>query len=49
MISTENHPLANKSFWNSISPFLTNENVSNDDVIALKEKEQLINDESEVA
>ena len=49
MISTENHPLANKSFWNSISPFLTNKNVSNDDVIALKEKEQLTNDESEVA
>ena len=49
MIFTENHPLANKSFWNSISPLLTNKNVSNDDVIALKEKEQLTNDESEVA
>ena len=49
MISTENHPLANKSFWNSISPFLTNKNVSNDDFISLKEKERLINDESEVA
>ena len=49
MISTENHPLANKSFWNSISPFLTNKNVRNDDVIKLKGKGRVINDELEVA
>ena len=36
--STENQPLTNKSFWNSISPFLTNKNVRNDDVITLNEK-----------
>ena len=48
--STENHqPLTNKSFWNSISPFLTNKNVRNDDVITLNEKGRLINDELEVA
>ena len=28
--SAENQPLINKSFYNSISPFLTNENVRND-------------------
>ena len=47
--STENQPLTNKSFWNSISPFLTNKNVRNDDVITLKEKALLINDEPKVA
>ena len=47
--STENQPLTNKSFWNSISPFLTNKNVRNDDVIILNEKGRLINDELEVA
>ena len=36
--STENQPLTNKSFLNSVSLFLKNENVRNDDVIALKEK-----------
>ena len=36
--SAENQPLTNKSFWNSILPFLTNENVKNDDVVTLKEK-----------
>ena len=46
--STENQPLT-KSFWNSISPSLTNKNVRNDDVITLKEKRRLINDELEVA
>ena len=45
MKSTENQPLTNKSFWNSISPSLTNKNVRNDDVITLKEKGRLINDE----
>ena len=29
--STENQPLTNKSFWNSISPFLTSKNVRNDE------------------
>ena len=48
MKSTENQPLANKSFWNSISPFLTNKNVRNDDVITLKEKGRLTNDDLEV-
>ena len=43
--SAENQPLTNKSFWNSKSPFLTNKNVRNDDVITLKEKGRLINDE----
>ena len=47
--STENQRLTNKSFWNSISPFLTNKNVRDDDVITLKEKGRLINDELEVA
>ena len=46
--STENQPLT-KSFWNSISPSLTNKNVRNDDVITLQEKRRLINDELEVA
>ena len=46
--STENQPLTNKSFWNSISPFLTNKNVKNDDVITLNEKERLINDELKI-
>ena len=36
--SAENQPLTNQSFWNSISPFLTNKNVRNDDVITLNEK-----------
>ena len=45
--STENQYLTNKSFWNSISSFLTSKNVRNDDV--LKEKGRLINDELEVA
>ena len=49
MKSTENQPLTNKSFWNSISPSLTNKNVRNDDVITLKEKGRLINDELRVA
>ena len=31
--STENQSLTNKSFWNSIPPFLTNKNIRNDDVI----------------
>ena len=48
MKSTENQPLTNKSFWNSISPSLTNKNVRND-VITLKEKGRLINDELRVA
>ena len=47
--SAENQPLTNKSFWNSILPFLTNENVKNDDVVTLKEKWWFINDEFEVA
>ena len=47
--SAENQPLTNKSFWNSISPILTNKNVRNDDVITLKEKGRLINGELEVA
>ena len=42
--SAENQPLTNKSFWNSISPFLTNKDVRND-VITLKKK----NDELKVA
>ena len=29
--STEDQPLTNESFWNSISPFLTNKNVRNDE------------------
>ena len=33
--SAGNQPLTNKSFWNSISLFLTNKNVRNDDVITL--------------
>ena len=45
----KNQPLTNKSFWNLISPFLTNKNVRNDDVITLKEKGRLTNDELEVA
>ena len=49
MKSTENQPLTNKSFWNSISPSLTNKNVRNDDVITLKEKGRLKNDELRVA
>ena len=47
--SFENQPLTNKSFWNSISPFPTNKNVRNDDVITLKEKGRLINDGLEFA
>ena len=47
--STENQPLTNKSYWNSISSFPTNKNVRNDDIITLKEKGRLINDELEVA
>ena len=47
--SAENQPLTNMSFWNSKSPFLTNKNVRNDDVITLNKKGQLINDELEVA
>ena len=47
--SAENQSLTNKSFWDSISPLLTNKNVRNDDVIILKEKGRLINDELEVA
>ena len=47
--SAEKQPLTNKSFWDSISPFLTNKNVRNDDVITLNEKWRLINDELEVA
>ena len=47
--SVENQPLTNKSFWNSIPPFLTYKNVTNYDVITLNEKGQLINDELEVA
>ena len=47
--STENQPLTNKSFLNSISLLLTNKNVRNDDVITLKEKGRLINDELKVA
>ena len=43
--SAENQPLTNKSFWNSKSPFVTNKNVRNYDVITLKEKGRLINDE----
>ena len=49
MKSTENQPLTNKSFWNSISPSLTNKNVRNDDVITLKEKGRFKNDELRVA
>ena len=44
---TENQPLTNRNFWNSISLFLTNKNVRNDDLITLKEKGRLINDELE--
>ena len=47
--SAENQPLTNKSFWNSLSPFLTNKNVKNNDVIALNEKGRHINDKLEVA
>ena len=53
--SAENQRLSNKSFWNSVLLFLTNKNVDdeykirNDDVITLKEKELLVNDELEVA
>ena len=36
--SAENQPLTNKSFWNSISPFFTNKNVRNGDVITLNER-----------
>ena len=35
---TENQPLTNRNFWNSILPFLTNKNVRNDDIITLKKK-----------
>ena len=34
--STENQLLTNKTFWNSISQFLTNKKERNDDVITLK-------------
>ena len=47
--SAENRPLTNTSFWNSISLFLTNKNVRNDNVITLNEKGQLTNDELDVA
>ena len=47
--SAENQPLTNTCFWNSISLFLTNKNVRNDNVITLNEKGQLTNDELEVA
>ena len=47
--SAENQPLTNQSFWNSISLFLTNKNVRNDDVISLNEKGRLINDQLESA
>ena len=47
--SAKKQPSTNKSFWNSISPFLTNKNLKNDDIITLKEKGQLINAELEVA
>ena len=47
--SFEKQPLTNKSLWNSISPFPTNKNVRNDDVITLKEKGRLINDGLEFA
>ena len=43
--SAENQPLTNKSFWNSISPFFTNKNVRNGDVITLNERGRLINGE----
>ena len=46
--STENQPLTNKSFLNSISSFLTNKNIRNDDVITLKEKREIINDELDI-
>ena len=49
MKSTENQPLTNKTFRNLISPFLTNKNAKNDDVITLKEQWRLINGELEVA
>ena len=49
MKSTENQPLTNKTFRNSISPFLTNKNTKNDDAITLNEKWHLINDDFEVA
>ena len=47
--STENQPLSNESFLNSILLLLTNKNVRNDDVITLKEKGRLFNDELKVA
>ena len=47
--SAEHQSLTHKSFWNSIPPFLTNENIRNDDVFTLKEKTRLINDELEFA
>ena len=52
--SAENQRLSNKSFWNSVPLLLTNKNddeykIRNDDVITLKEKELLVNDELEVA
>ena len=34
----EKQSLTNKSFLNSISPFFTNKNIRNDDVITLKRK-----------
>ena len=46
--STKNQPLTNKGFWNPKSPFLTNKNARND-IIPLKEKGRLINDELEIA
>ena len=45
--SSENQPSTNKSFWISISLFLTNKNVRSDDVITLKEKGRLTNNELE--
>ena len=36
--SAEKQSLTNKSFLNSISPFFTNKNMRNDDVVTLKRK-----------
>ena len=49
MKSTENQPLTNKTFRNSISLFLTNKNAKNDDAVTLKEKWRFINGDLEVA
>ena len=47
--SAENQPFNITVSPNSISPFLTNKYVRNDDVITLNEKGWLINDELEFA